>query len=161
MNDFVIEEVKPYNMRDLLWLSEREYKNPNIKEATELLVLTYNYNFYNLRIAFLSPENENAYFLSTHPVRTNFKVQTTINLFPETIYDLLNMKTGEYELKERVLKITDTWAPNLTKFRINDDCIDIFTKSIIKKDEPTIYLFRINKINKVKFYETLRKVLVI
>lgn len=139
------EYVKKYNIVDLYWLVNQKLFNSQKlnKDEAALLVIGYNADFNNLRIAFHEANAKS--FTQTSILKYETKQITTVNLFSETAQKILyNIQTKKFKDEitnfERLFTANvgnNDWKPNPTQITM-----DIPNNIIIQtKYNNTLYSF--------------------
>lgn len=125
-----------YRIVDLYWLPNwRLYLNQKVPQnEPDLVVLSYNATFSNLRIAFHRASEDS--FTESAIVLNNTSKITTVNIFSETVEMTFNtIKTQNFDsnnknivpIVERLWKPQPGWAPNKSYFDIQQTYIRLVT----------------------------------
>lgn len=121
------EYIKKYNIVDLYWLVNQKLFNSEKlnKDEVALLIIGYNADFNNLRIAFHDVSAKT--FNETSILKHETKQITTVNIFSETAQKILfNVHTkkfkDEFSNFERIFTASsgnNDWKPNPTQIEMN------------------------------------------
>lgn len=119
--------IKKYNIVDLYWLVNQKLFNSEKlnKDEVALLIIGYNADFNNLRIAFHEVTAKS--FNETSILKHETKQITTVNIFSETAQKILfNVHTkkfkDEFSNFERIFTANsgnNDWKPNSTQIEMN------------------------------------------
>ncbi|MBC8427299.1 MAG: hypothetical protein H8D97_00260 [Proteobacteria bacterium] len=132
---------KHHNIIDMYWfISEKIFAQTALEsEEAGFLAIGYNADFANLRIGFHMPDQSS--FTKSSMIKDKMKFLTTINIFSETAYNILDCLRTQREIKisnfERIIGIDNKWVPNQTQIIGNAESITIRTKN----NEGTIYSY--------------------
>ena len=142
------KENKKYYIRDNYWfINIKLYKKEKLDDNEVMcLTLSFNAQYDNLRIVFLSPQPDA--FNSNSIIRSKCKILTSANIFAETCeallyyYDRSENKIISHHSLERLIQGNTDWKPNNTKFDLDkkNNRITIYT-SPVNNNRPIIYKF--------------------
>jgi hypothetical protein len=145
--DAVVKEEpfkkKHHNIIDMYWLINDKLfqKKPLGEGEAGFIALGYNADFANLRVGFHQPDQES--FTKSSMVKDKMKFMTSINLFSETAYNILDCLRTAKPINisnfERIVGADNSWTPNQTQITGNQE--EIIIKTLTPNGEKYYYTF--------------------
>ena len=124
-------EKRHHNIIDMYWfVNQKLFQKQQLEEGEAgLLALGYNADFANLRVGFHTLSGES--FTRSSIIKDKTKFLTTINLFSETCFNILDCLRTAKPINvsnfERIIGSDNKWTPNQTQITGNAEQIVIRT----------------------------------